>query len=67
MNTVKLKAKILKSSVSIRELSRLMGIHKATLYRKTKGELDFTRLDILNICVALNLSNEELLEIFFDR
>lgn len=67
VNISKLKGKIVERGLSIPELSGMIGIDKATLYRKinagghkiTIGEADL-------IAKALKLNPDELNTIFFD-
>ena len=62
---VLLKEKIEEKGMGIKELSCIMGINKATLYRKVNGDTEFTRGEIYNIILILDLSDCEVKEIFF--
>ena len=62
---VLLKEKIEEKGMGFKELSGFMGINKATLYRKVNGETEFTRGEIYDIILILDLSDCEIKEIFF--
>lgn len=54
-------------NISLEEIARTLGIHLTTLIRKINGESDFYRHEILIIRTLLELSPEQVEEIFFDR
>lgn len=66
MNINKLKGKIVENEMNIPLLAKLMGIDRATLYRKlnSKGE-NFTIKEANLIVKILNLSEQEAMDIFF--
>lgn len=54
-----------KKGVTIERLANELGINPATLNRKINGESDFYRSEIIAIKYILDLSNEEMMSIFF--
>ncbi len=67
VNINKLKGKIVERGLSIPELAGIIGISKATFYRKIKaGGHNITIGEADLIAGALNLNQEELNTIFFD-
>lgn len=68
VNTNKLKGKIVECGLNISELAELIGIDKATLYRKINANgqtLTIREADIIS--KELNLSREEVNDIFFSQ
>ena len=68
VNTNKLKGKIVECGMNISELAELIGIDKATLYRKinANGEA-ITIREADMISKELKLSREEVNDIFFSQ
>lgn len=66
MNLKKLKIARLEKELSQKELASLIGVHELTYSRKERGEREFTRTEIDNLAKALELSNNDVNEIFFD-
>lgn len=64
-NRNKLKAKIIEKGITMETLANVLGINIATLYRKFAMESDFTRNEIAMIKDFLNISIDEINEIFF--
>lgn len=60
-----LRAEMVKKGMSCLDLAKAIGIGETTLYRKTIGESDFYRNEIVKIAKALGLSNKRICEIFF--
>lgn len=54
-------------SISLDEIAKTLGIHLSTLIRKINGDSDFYRHEIIIIRTLLELSPEQVEEIFFDR
>lgn len=52
---------------TLKDLANQIGINQSTLNRKMNGDSDFTRSEIQNITYWLNLSEEEVIEIFFAK
>ncbi|PJI07057.1 MULTISPECIES: helix-turn-helix domain-containing protein [Clostridium] len=67
MNTALLKAQIILNNKKISDLANELGISKSALYRKLRGETEFTRQEIENIIVFLGLSVSKAMEIFFNE
>ena len=61
----KFRAKIIEKGLTIRDISIILGIKEATLYRKMSGESDFTRNEIQLFRESLKLTAEETESIFF--
>ena len=60
-----LKAEIIRKGYSIAEVAKAVGIDVASLHRKMSGKSDFYRSEIQKIREILNLSEQDLLRIFF--
>ena len=65
LNAEKLKEKIKCRGMSFSQFYVLVKMKKTSFYRKLSGATDFTRGEIENIIKELNLSAEEVIEIFF--
>ena len=63
--------KLLKSKMTLTEydtfnrLSQGMGVDRRTLYDKRKGKIRFNTVDIIRIKEVLNLTDMDVMEIFF--
>ena len=55
MDVLKLDYERKKAGLNIDEFCEKIHMNKGTYYRKTRGESDFTRSEILTICEVLNL------------
>lgn len=64
MNVNKLKGKIVENGMTIEEVAGLIGLDRATLYRKLANFEKITIGDAIKIKQALNLSNEDSFDIF---
>lgn len=60
-----LKMKMVGAGITTEKLANLLGINSATLYRKMRGESDFSRSEIIIIRSILGLSADEAEAIFF--
>lgn len=60
-----LKAKIAECGMRSYELAAIIGINKATLYKKMHGKVEFNRREMSEIRKALNLSAIDMDSIFF--
>ena len=58
------KITLLRRNVAVEDLAKEIGINAATLHRKMNGTSDFYRDEIERIRNALDLSQEEVLNIF---
>lgn len=61
----KLKAKFVENGFTMEQVAQLLGINPVTLYRKMSGDSEFTRNEIAMLKNALNISLEEISNIFF--
>lgn len=64
MNTIKLKSKIFERGFTVCNLADEIGINKSTFYRKLNNLEEFTVGQVFLIGKKLNLSADELIEIF---
>lgn len=60
-----LKAKIAEHGLKSYELAAIIGINKATLYKKMHGQSEFNRREMSKIRDALSLSAVDMDAIFF--
>ena len=67
LNKNKLRGKIAEAGMTVASLAAAIGLNPATLHRKINGETEFTRAEIQTITEVLNLTVEEVQEIFFAR
>ncbi len=63
-NTNKLKAKIAECGLTMKELAQNINISSATFSQKLSGKTKFSQDDIRKIDKELNLTSEEIREIF---
>ncbi len=67
MNLKKLRLARLERELSQKDLAKKIGVHELTYSRKERGQREFTRTEIDNLAAALDLTNDEVNEIFFDN
>lgn len=67
MKILKLRGKMVEKDVSVETLASIIGIDRATLYRKFNDGEKFTVGEALKINDALKLTQEEAYDIFFGR
>lgn len=65
MNERKMKAKLVEKGFSVEELATRIAMHQSTFYRKMKDS-SFTVSEVTSIAKELDLSVEELNNIFFE-
>lgn len=65
MNSRLLKAAIVKSGLSREELAKKIGVSTTTLSYKISGKRAWTRDNMYSIMNALNLTESEMVDIFF--
>lgn len=65
LNVKKFRAILILKGKTVKDIANLLNINITTLYRKLNGESDFYRNEIDAISKDLNLSLEEIEEIFF--
>lgn len=56
-----------KKEINNNKLAKLLGISESSLYRKINGASDFTRNEIQIIRKELDLSDAEVMDIFFNE
>lgn len=64
-NRDKLRGKMVEKRCTAERMANLLGINPATLYRKIGGDSEFTRREIQHIATILELSMQEIRDIFF--
>lgn len=64
-NKQKFKASVIAAGLTMENISRYLNINTATLYRKINGTSDFTRAEIQQLRIILNLNMNITAEIFF--
>ena len=67
MNILLLKSKMVEKGITDQELSSLLGINQATLFRKKNGVSDFYRNEIKVIKEVLDLTDKDIDLIFFEN
>ena len=65
MNISELRAAMARKNISVPQLACLIGISKKTLYSRLSGKTDFNLSEIRKIAIILELSEAEILNIFF--
>lgn len=55
---------LLREGISLQQIAELLGINLVTLYRKMKGNSDFYRDEVQQICDYLHLDLKEKEDIF---
>ena len=66
MNAKLLEVEMVKKGLNVDKLSKKIGISDGAFYRKLNGVSDFYRREIVKIAIALKLSHDEMISIFFD-
>ena len=61
-----LKARMAELEMGMEEFAKAVDIHVSTLYRKMRAPEDFYLRELRKIKAALQLSPEQMAEIFFD-
>lgn len=68
LNIKKLKAQMVEKGMSVDDLSKELGIHPATMYRKlSRKDRGFTVSDAEKIGHALGLNSTTMMEVFFGQ
>ena len=65
MNKIELEVAVLRNQISLAALAEKIGMNKTTLYRKLESG-KFDREEIVKIREQLNLTDADILRIFFD-
>ena len=61
------RAKVVYNGYTLSEVAKMIEINESTLHRKIKDGGSFTRDEISKLVQALNLTTDELTEIFFSE
>lgn len=64
-NKNKFRAKVYERGQTLEKVADFIGKNPATITRKLNGESEFTRNEIQQLISFLNLSDEEVKDIFF--
>lgn len=64
-NYADLRLKIRSAYHKFEDFAKDMGISPSTLSQKLSGNSEWTRIEVANAATLLNLSNEEIIDIFF--
>ena len=67
MNIPELKAALARKNISIPKLAELIGTSKKTMYSRFSGNTDFSQSEISQISGILELSDSDILLIFFNN
>ena len=67
LNKAKLKSKMVENSITVHDLSLALGISQSTFYRKLNSGADFTIGEATQIATKLNMTAEELTNIFLSK
>lgn len=67
MNNCLLNEAIKDSGISVTVLAEKMGISRASLYNKLKGDSSFDQGEIMSLKTILHLEDDKFIEIFFDN
>lgn len=67
MNANRLLGRIKESKLTLAEAAKRIGISLSAFRRKISGDSEFTREEINSLTDVLGLSNDDLLDIFFDK
>ena len=59
------KAKLAELGLSVKDIANAVGCNEVTMYRKMKGESDFTRNEIQLIKQKTQMTSEDVERIFF--
>lgn len=66
MNVNKLRGKIVENGFNVGDVASLIGIDRATFYRKLNNNGDtFTVKEVNDLCKVLKLNKEDAVSIFF--
>ena len=64
---IELKVECVRKNITLEKLASQIGIDNSTLYRKIKGQSDFSRNELQMIREILSLDNDKFLSIFFNK
>ncbi len=64
-DTTKINIAITKSRKTKREIAKMLGISEMGLYKKINAQTEFKASEISKLCNILNLTHNEMTNIFF--
>lgn len=67
MNLIALKQKMIEMNKSNKDLSFELGISRSAIQRKLSGTVQFSQGELKILIKVLNLTNEEVMNIFFGK
>ena len=67
MNVAKLKSVLVERGSNVESLAKSMGLSRSSLYRKFNGSEKITVEHIQKIKQELNLTDADIMSIFFDK
>lgn len=67
MDSQALRVELLIKGKKARDIAEALGISKSAFYRKLKGTTIFTQVEIVKIREILGITNERMIEIFFNE
>ena len=67
MNSRELKAQMVRRGIEINQLCAIIGISRTAWFRKVSGASLFTQKEISDIRDALDLDDQQVLTIFFNK
>lgn len=65
MKSNELKAEIIRNGFSVKKIADAIGVKESTFYRKLRGDTQFKQCEILALKLTLDLSNDDINDIFF--
>jgi hypothetical protein len=67
MNVAELRAEFCRNGKSLGDVSKALGINRASLWRRLNGSVDFNRKEIVMLINFLCLDPDKIMYIFFDQ
>lgn len=67
LDASKLKAKTILAGKSIADVAKTIGVSTPTFYKKMCGKSDFTRNEMALLAIELDLTSQEMEDIFFAK
>lgn len=64
-DTEKINIAIMKSKKTKREIAQILGISEMGLYKKINAQTEFKASEIPKLCNVLDLTSQEMTDIFF--
>ena len=67
MNVNELRAEMFRRGVKASDAAGRLGISPSTLYRKMRGKSEFFQSEIIGLSEMLELDNDRIMAVFFNR